>query len=906
MLTTLLSFTMLATQVIQMPGFQLASQATPPNVHTKWTYRQYDDSFFRNQCYDSYRSDSSIMMPYFLTPQKYFVGQEDYVQHIDIPADWQEQIVTLFLERVHIVSHVCVNGVEARSLYSAPQVGLGCRSLGAPHRYDLTGLLQPGQQNELRITVDNRLTDVPVGCNSYSVSDDDQGNWNGYIGRAELIAQPTSRLIYDATQIWPNIETQTASIMLRLGHRCTKTEKLQLRLTTEAGQVTRPIVLSTDSQSIQVDLEHLNLLWDEYHPNLYHLKIELLDKKGRLCDSQSLQFGMRDVTTDKHFIRVNGRPVYLRGTVDGAQFPMTGYPPMDRAYWTQYFDRLKPWGVNVVRFHSWCPPEAAFASADSLGIYMQVECSSWSNHDVSLIPGNKTAQYLEQEADQILQAYGHHPSLLLLAAGNEPKGQNWTLFADQWVENNRQRDARHLYYSFAVGGSWPWNYANQLHVRAGYRGVDWDRRRPESVSDFNSAIDTMQVPFIGHEIGQWSTFPALRDIPKFTGFMRSAHSEICRDLMRSNGLEALSDSFLLASGRLQVLAYKFEMERIRRTRHYGGYGLQALADYTGQGTSNEGILNVFLEPKGYVTPNEWLQWAGEVVPLMRTSRFVYSTMDTLHFAMELSNMSSGDLLQQPSSYCLYDGAGRVLAEHQYPLRDFPWGGGLAIGQESVALSDLGITEACQLRLEVSVGAYHNDWNLWVYPPVVDLDADDIYVTRVLDERVQATLAQGGKVLLLCFNQINMGRNIKQNLLPEFWNHLWSSRFSSHTHGLLIQHEHPIFRHFPTAYHSDLQWWELINRTYPMWMEDLPQVRPLVQSIDNAYSCRRLGMLFEVRVGAGRLVVTNIDLNNNLGQRRVARQLYSSILQYMKSDDFHPKDEVNFNQIMTLFTNFRMN
>lgn len=906
MITTLLLSTILwANHIINLPTDQLSGKATPPNVHTQWTYRTYDDSFYKHSRFAEYRSDTSILIPYFLTPERYYVGEDDYLQKVEIPAEWTDQVVTLELERVHIISHVYVNGTEARSLYPTPQVGLGCRSLGAPHRYDLTGLLLPGQTNEIRISIDNRLDSVPVGCNSYSVCDNDQGNWNGYIGKARLIAQPKTRLIYDATQVYPHVDQQTATVKLCLGKNASiaKSEKLKVRLQTEAGVIESPIVVQRDSQEVSFSLKGLDRLWDEYTPNLYHLDIQLKDKKGNIIDQQSLNFGMRELSTDEHFIHINGKPIYLRGTVDGAQFPLTGHPAMDREFWDHYFLQLKPWGINTVRFHSWCPPEAAFDAADSLGFYMQVESSSWPNHNVSLSPGNPTAQYIMQESEQILRAYGNHPSLVLLAGGNEPKGKAWIDFGKEWVERQKSLDPRHLYYTFAVGGSWPWSPDNQVIVRAGLRGLDWDRKQPESSSDFNAAIDTMRAPFVGHEIGQWCSYPALKDIPKFKGFMRPSNAIICRDMLQKNGLSQYADSFLLASGRLQVLCYKTEMERIRRTRHYGGYGLQALADYTGQGTSNEGILNVFGEPKGYTTPEEWLQWAGEVVPLMRTSRFCYTTRDTLFCQFELSNLGRAELKDLPCTCTLKDQQGKVLWQKRYPNRSFAWGGGQPIGEEAIALSRLSIREACQLNLQLSVGDFHNDWNIWVYPNNPDVSTSDIYVTSVPDQQALETLAQGGKVLMLCYNEINMGRNIKQGLLPEFWNHLWSFRYSTHTHGLLIQDQHPLFRHFPTTYHSDMQWWELVNRTYPIWLKDMPNVKPLIRTIDNAYSNRSLGMLFEVRVGKGRLIVTNIDLKSKLSRRIVARQLLSSILQYMKSEEFQPAEQVEFSQIVSLFSNF---
>lgn len=893
-----------ARQVLDLPGFRLASQATAPNVHTPWTYVKYNDVFFQDGRFAPYRTDSTCVMPYFLTPKNYYIGEESHTELINTPAAWQDQVLTLELERVHVISHVYVNGIEAQSLTHCSQVGKGCRSLGAPHQYDLSGLLRSGCTDTLRISIDNRLDSVPVGNAAYSVSDNDQGNWNGYIGRARIIAQSATHLLYEATQVYPEVASQTATVRLSLGKRSDKPEKVQLRLQTEAGTLDCPVALTADSQTVELKLVGLTELWSAKTPNLYHLNIQLFDKKKHLLDSQSLVFGMREVSTDQHFVLVNGQRVYLQGTVDGAQFPLTGYPPMDVPFWVDYFRKLKSWGTNLVRFHSWCPPEAAFVAADSVGMYLQPEGSTWPNHNIHLHKGDATEHFIWEETAQILRAYGNHPSFLLLAAGNEPKGKDWIDLAERWVRAMQQRDARHLYYAFAVGGSWPWTKGNQVQVRAGYRGVDWDRRRPESNSDFNQALDTLQVPFIGHEVGQWCTFPKLSDIPKYSGFMTSGHSIICRDLLSQNGMSQLADSFLLASGRLQVLAYRFELERIRRTRNYGGYDLQALTDYTGQGTSNEGILNIFAEPKGYIEPDEWKQWTGEAVVLMRTKRFTYSNQDTLRFSLELSNMGDAVLLNQTCSFRLCDAQGKVLTEKQYPIRNFDWGGCQTFADEKIALADLSLTDAAQLRLEASVGNYHNNWNFWIYPSEVSLAPGDVYVTTVPDEKARQTLAHGGKVLMLAFNQINMGRNIKQNLLPEFWNPLFMGKYSSHTLGLLIRDQHPLFRHFPTSFHSDLQWWDLVNRTYPIWLADLPEVTPIVQTIDDPYCCRRMGSLFEVKVGPGRLILTNFDFQNKLDQRLAARQLYAAILQYMQSPDFQPTAAVSFEQIYSLFSNFR--
>ena len=122
---------------------------------------------------------------------------------------------------------------------------------------------------------------------------------------------------------------------------------------------------------------------------------------------------------------VNGRKIFLRGTLECCIFPLTGYPPTDvRRRGSGSSASAKAHGLNHIRFHSWCPPEAAFAAADELGFYYQVEMRvlGQPGEPPSATAGRSTSGST-READRILKAYGNHPSFLLMAYGNEPAGR---------------------------------------------------------------------------------------------------------------------------------------------------------------------------------------------------------------------------------------------------------------------------------------------------------------------------------------------------------------------------------------------------------------------------------------------------------------------------------------------------
>jgi len=201
----------------------------------------------------------------------------------------------------------------------------------------------------------------------------------------------------------------------------------------------------------------------------------------------------------------------------------------------------------------------------------------------------------------------------------------------------------------------------------------------------------------------------------------------------------------------------------------------------------------------------------------------------------------------------------------------------------------------------------NDWDIWVYPPQVDIaPPPDVLITQDLDNRALAALKAGGKVLLT----IPPGRvkgdptlgKVELGFSSIFWNTAWTRRQAPHTLGILCDPQHPMFREFPTDYHSNWQWWYLISRAGAMILDDLPAtLRPTVQVIDDWFTARKLGLVFEARLGAGRLMVCSIDLERDLAANPVARQFRHSLLRYMGSKAFNPVNEVSAGQVRGLFT-----
>lgn len=854
-------------ETIDLPGSMLTNgKGDEVTVDTKWVSSLYDSSYFFNPKMAPYRIPGQMKFPFFLTPDKQYVGNAWYRRSAFVPKEWQGQQITLFLERPHIESYLYINGKEVGHQLS----------LSVPHQFDVTDFVKFGKENQIELRIYNGIENVCVGQDSHSVTDQTQGDWNGIVGRMELRPAP----IVSRLRVTPNIENGTATVYLN---------DTVINL-----DVLRDCVLADNPTQKPTKVE----LWDEFHPVLYTANISYRDQQIPVT------FGMRKVAIQGRDILLNDQVMKVRGTVGNCCFPETGYPPTDVESWLRVFSKCKEYGLNAMRFHSYCPPEAAFIAADRLGFYLQPEGPSWPNHGVKLGNGMPIDQYLLDECKAIIDQYGSHPSLVMLAAGNEPAG-NWVKWCNMFVKEMHNYDPSRIYADASVGGGWAWAADAEYHVKGGARGLDgWKRGGPHTLDDFKAEMlvprnfkptDAKPVntePIISHETGQWCAFPDLKETSQYTGAYKAKNFEIFADLLRDNGMEQQAEKFLMASGKLQTLAYKYDIERNLRTPDYAGFLLLGLNDYSGQGTALVGALNVHWMEKGYCTAADWTEFCSEVVPLAQFPRFVFSANDTIQVGTLLYNATNGQQSYSSLGYSILQADGRALAV-----------GTVAVGR-LVTFVPQGITEPQKLTLTLSAGSHHNHWDFWVYPELNETeDTQNICISDTLDDKVLHVLEQGGTVLLCAGKKIKFGNDVKHQYLPVFWNTSWFKMRPPHTTGSYIQHEHPIFRDFPTDYWQDLNWYELVNNTPVMNLAEFPfDYQPIVQPIDTWHISRKLGMLVEANVLKGRLILTTMDLTSNLDRRIVARQLRHSVIKYMNSEDFRPTLTLKPEVLRHLFDN----
>lgn len=861
-------------------------------LHTDWTASIYDSSFFFNPRLEKFRKQDNLKLPFWLTPIKYYVGAAWYQRDVVIPNSWKGERIILFLERPHTETMLWINDKE---------VGMQ-NSLSVPHVFDVTPYFKTGK-NTISLRIDNRTKEINVGKDSHSITDQTQGNWNGIVGRIELQATPKTYI--EDIQIFPDLKAKKAVVTVSIEGNTSGEILLEAEsFNGEKRHIVLPVKQSfkprgkATSLSIDLPMGENMQLWDEFHPNLYRLTATLQTKAGK--DVRQVQFGMREFTIQDKYFYINGRKTMLRGTVENCVFPLTGYAPMDVESWERVFRICRQYGLNHMRFHSFCPPEAAMIAADLVGFYLQPEGPTWPNHGSSLGNGEPVDDYLWEEAKRIVKQYGNYPSFAMFAIGNEPRGR-WVAWVSKFVDYWKETDSRRVYTGASVGNGWAWQPRNQFHVKAGARGLTWSDERPESNSDYQARIDTVRQPYVSHETGQWCVFPDFTEIDRYTGVMRARNFELFRQDLKDRNMGDLSAAFLRASGKLQALAYKNEIEKTLRTPNYAGFQLLSLNDYSGQGTALVGVLNAFWEDKGYINGREFREFCAPTVLLSRMDKFVFENNETMQARIEISHFGEEELKQTSVDWVIKDTYGKIIRKGQLVAKDIAIGNCQNLGAVSFPLA--AIDKATKLNLEVSIPCSDitNNWDFWVYPTTLpEVNTSNIYVTSTIDTKAKDILNSGGKVLFLLAGKVEQGKDVVQYMTPAFWNTSWFKMRPPHTVGTLIRDNHPIFKNFPTDFYTGLQWWELTNKAQAMEMNSFPaDFQSIVQPIDTWFINRKLGMLFEANVGKGKIVVCSADIQSDLDKRPVARQLYYAITKYMTSGFFYPEFNLKLSVIEDL-------
>ena len=815
-----------------------------------------------------------------LSRRYYYKGRAWYSREINIPEEWACKPVTLLLERT-----------KYTEVYIDGQLIGSSNDLSTPQRYALPHPIASGH-HVLTIMVDNG-SHIPTQlyASSHACTEDTQTNWNGIIGRIELrvdseeFAPPSTLNSQSST-----LNSQSSTLNSPLG---------------PTGRLRSPS---------EQELSTLN---------------SPLGPTGRLRSPSEQELSI----LNSQFIQ-NGHRIFLRGKHDACVWPLTGHVPMDVPSWLDYLGTCADYGINHVRFHSWCPPEAAFVAADSLHIILQPELPFWGDFNAK---DTLLMTFLHKEGENILRWYGHHPSFRMFALGNELWGsiekmqefvddfrsiapdKLYTFGSNYYLGYQGEKPGMEYFTTCRVGGEAWGSY--DTHTRGSFSFADAfdggiiNHFRPNAKMNFEEGCARSSVPIISHETGQFQTYPDYNEIKKYTGVLRPCNMEVFRRRLEQAGMADQAEAFHRASGRWSYLLYKQDIEMDLRTPNMAGFQLLDLQDYPGQGSAYVGILDAFMESKGICTPEEWRQFCSPVVPLLVSDAYCFTFSEGIHGKIQVANYGGSSLY---NNKVRWECAGQ---QGELPIPDGE--GLLEIGNIDIDLSHL--KQATQLKLTLHVANYQNTYDLWAYPDEVKLDKKGIIISKDLTDDITRKLRKGAKVLLMPDSTDLCVGGLFQT---DYWNYRMFKTISENnkkpvspgTLGLLCDPQHPLFKDFPTEEHTSWQWWPVVKWSHPFILDNLFKLSshksqtsnpksqistlnsqlPIVQVIDNVERNHKLGLVFELQVGKGRLLVVMSDLER-ASEYPEGRQFYATVLNYMHSQAFVPTTTITPDQLRQLFT-----
>lgn len=820
-----------------------------------------------------------------LTRKVSYIGPCTYSRQIEIPASMAGKSLRLKMERVLWKSSLKIDGMSIHGEN---------KSLTTPHYFEIPPL--KAGNHTMEITIDNsQQYDISTQNLCHSYTNDTQTMWNGVLGEFTLTDIPAVEL--EMVKVYPDHSRGGVEVEITVNNHNKDNKKCGFTFdVSEKASAKAPIrnKVSYKAPTGRTVFKHFVAIdgaksWSDLNPDLYVMNVS--DGKS----SKAITFGMREVSTNGKSLLVNGRKIFLRGTLDCCIFPLTGVPPTDKEGWKKEMEILQAWGFNHIRFHSWCPPEAAFEVADSMGFYLQTELPVWS---LKIGDDPQVTEFLSEEFHKMSDAYGNHPSWIMTTCGNELQ-HDFNVLNDM-VKEMRDYDSRHLYAATSFtfekghgGHAEPYDqflitqWSDDGWVRG--QGV-FDKVSPSFDKNYASAMGCVKVPLVSHEIGQYAVYPDLSEIEKYTGVLDPLNFKAVKADLEKKGLIGKAADYLKATGSFAKILYKEEIERALKTPGFSGVQLLGIQDFPGQGTALVGLINSFWESKGVTDASDFRHFNSPVVPLANFPKAVYTSEETFQAVVDIANYGQTNLNPDNIVWELSDASGNRKSG-TLASATLPQGEVMKVGSVQVALNDFSIPSKLTFKVAIPNTEYENSWNIWVYPVIEKVNTRSVVVTSSLDT-AKKELAKGGKVLFM--PETDKVNGIESKFLPVFWSPVHFPKQAGGM-GVITQSAHPALKGFPNDGHSDWQWWKPVKNASVMHMDAITDIKtgqhiePIIGVIDNFLHNRRLGYMFETKCGKGTLVVSSINLSADSPE---IKSLYKGVLEYMNSSAFKPANEIN--------------
>lgn len=840
-------------------------------------------------------------------------------------------------------------------------------TLSTPYIFELTGAA-PGE-HEFTFLSDNSYPGMPKAaiCYSSAATDETQTNWNGILGECSMYTRPQNFI--DSLRVYPRAVKKeeknkaggyVLDVCVELAPGAKKVYKdAKIILQSEAlaaGELEDTQTLTeiisysgeglaeagTDKEenpkTMEIWFRDLPLrenvkLWDEDEGNLYEMAVTLdngmsaEDKGGSTAECRT-RFGIRSFGDNgSGRLALNGRAIFLRGEANCAEYPETGHPPMTIPEWKEMLLKYRSYGINFVRFHSHCEPEAAFAAADELGMLLQPELSHWDPKDA--FGTEESYRYYRAELVDLLKTYANHPSFVMLTLGNELQAQDeGRERMRELVRTAKRMDPTRLYANgsnafYGEEGCDPESdfYTSQsckdVVIRGTFSGMrgylnenypSADRTYDEAMAEIRKEY---QKPVFSFEVGQFEVLPDFEELESFHGISDPVNLKLIKKRVEERGLLPTWEKYVEATGELSRLAYREEIEAAMRTRELSGISLLGLQDFPGQGTALVGMMNSHLEPKPYdfARPERFREFFQECRILVKLPHYTYEAGERLIAEVEAANFGKRNI---EGVFCWTLAGKKSVSENGNcePAEIKSKNTVIATGEDTEiticrpgSYTEVGsldipldfVEKNTALTLKVRIGDSISAYPIWVYRKTTPVCPENVYETRAFDVKTREILQNGGRVYLSPdADKESLPNSIKTQFTTDFWS-VGTIADQEGGMGQLIDTEHPIFKEFPTDFHTDWQWWIMATKRAVI----LPHpMKTIITEMDSYAFLRPMAQMIEFRCLKGKVLLSTMELHKSQQYPEV-RALQASIYTYLSGENFEPAEEITEEELSML-------
>lgn len=840
-------------------------------------------------------------------------------------------------------------------------------TLSTPYIFELTGAA-PGE-HEFTFLSDNSYPGMPKAaiCYSSAATDETQTNWNGILGECSMYTRPQNFI--DSLRVYPRAVKKeeknkaggyVLDVCVELAPGAKKVYKdAKIILQSEAlaaGELedtqTLTEIISYSGEGLaeagtdkeenpktmeiwfcDLPLRENVKLWDEDEGNLYEMAVTLdngmsaEDKGGSTAECRT-RFGIRSFGDNgSGRLALNGRAIFLRGEANCAEYPETGHPPMTIPEWKEMLLKYRSYGINFVRFHSHCEPEAAFAAADELGMLLQPELSHWDPKDA--FGTEESYRYYRAELVDLLKTYANHPSFVMLTLGNELQAQDeGRERMRELVRTAKRMDPTRLYANgsnafYGEEGCDPESdfYTSQsckdVVIRGTFSGMrgylnenypSADRTYDEAMAEIRKEY---QKPVFSFEVGQFEVLPDFEELESFHGISDPVNLKLIKKRVEERGLLPTWEKYVEATGELSRLAYREEIEAAMRTRELSGISLLGLQDFPGQGTALVGMMNSHLEPKPYdfARPERFREFFQECRILVKLPHYTYEAGERLIAEVEAANFGKRNI---EGVFCWTLAGKKSVSENGNcePAEIKSKNTVIATGEDTEiticrpgSYTEVGsldipldfVEKNTALTLKVRIGDSISAYPIWVYRKTTPVCPENVYETRAFDVKTREILQNGGRVYLSPdADKESLPNSIKTQFTTDFWS---VGTFADQEGGMgqLIDTEHPIFKEFPTDFHTDWQWWIMATKRAVI----LPHpMKTIITEMDSYAFLRPMAQMIEFRCLKGKVLLSTMELHKSQQYPEV-RALQASIYTYLSGENFEPAEEITEEELSML-------